>query len=150
LVVFPDDVNPENIDTPVVHLTLSYGATSGRFSVPKMILRVFPAFERFARDVMTDTPTTFPAGPYPTDSLTYKGPRTVEYKTPANTEGLGTPWGLGPHSIVIPNNSPIEGVAILIDWPPDLMHLSVRLPSGQTRLIPEIIHQAERDAGASK
>ncbi len=79
-------------------------------------------------------------GPYPQDKLTYKGDRTVEYETPAQTRGLGT------HSWLVKNTSPIEGVAMLIGETPDLVLLSVRLPFDLSRLTSTIIRQIERDA----
>ncbi len=81
-----------------------------------------------------------PFGPYPNDMLTYKGKTVVEYKTPAQTEGLGT------HSRLEKNGSPIYGAAILIGPTPDLLFLSVRLPDDLSGLTSAIVRQAERDA----
>jgi len=64
----------------------------------------------------------------------------VEYSTPAQHEGLGT------HSSLKKSDSPIEGVAILVESTPDLMQLAVRLPPDLNRLTSAIIHQVEREA----
>lgn len=79
-------------------------------------------------------------GPYPKDVLTYRNNRVVEYKTPAQTDGLGT------HSLLKKNGSPIEGVAMLVGQTPDLSLLSVRLPPELNGLTSTIIRQFERDA----
>jgi hypothetical protein len=63
-----------------------------------------------------------------------------EYKTPAQTEGLGT------HSSLLRSGSPIEGVAILIGETPDLLLLSLRLPTELSGLTPAIVAQVEREA----
>ena len=81
----------------------------------------------------------FIAGPYPEDLLRYKSKTAVEYKTPPQTEGLGT------HSSLLKNDSPIEGVAILVGKTPDLVLLSVRLPPELLGLTSAIVGQVERD-----
>ncbi len=83
---------------------------------------------------------SFPAGPYPTDKLTNKGRNVVEYETPAQAEGLGTmPW-------IAKNDSPIQGVAILVGGAPNLLHARIRLPAHATGLAPAIVSQVEADA----
>jgi hypothetical protein len=64
----------------------------------------------------------------------------VEYTTPAQTEGLGT------HSRLKKNGSPIYGAAILIGQAPDLTLLSVRLPDDLTGLTSAIVRQVESDS----
>ena len=128
-------VSPQSIDTPLfapgwkgfagpaIEFAHRFGDTFGRFAVAEVIARVFPAYKMFATHVMEEIPASpFTFGPYSKDSLTYKRTTVVEYKTPAQTEGLGT------HSSLLKNGSPIEGVAILIGQTPDLLLLSVRLP----------------------
>ena len=44
-------------------------------------------------------------GPYATDNMVYRSDRLVKYRTPPNTEGLGTI-----HSGLRPNDLPIDGV----------------------------------------
>jgi hypothetical protein len=93
---------------------------------------------------MLDLP--IPAGPYPNDTLGYRGKTIVEYNTPAQMEGLGNfdSW-------MAKNDYPIRGAAIIIsDSPdnvdgPDLVLLSVRVPPALARLTPVIVGQAERD-----
>jgi hypothetical protein len=83
-------------------------------------------------------------GPYPTDKLTYKDERTVEYRTPPNTKGLGTITGrLGE------NGDPLEGVAILEGETPDLLLLSVRLPTDMRYLAAQVIKHLELEASHS-
>ena len=81
----------------------------------------------------------FPFGPFPHDKLTYKGPNTVEYETPAHT------YGLGAASRLLKSDQPIRGVAIL--QPPDMdcLQLSARLPANLAALTPTIIQQLEQD-----
>jgi len=65
----------------------------------------------------------------------------VEYKTPAQTDGLGTY-----NSTLKKNNNAIDGAAILVGPTPDLLLLSVRLPPELNGLASVIIRQIERDA----
>lgn len=103
---------------PAIEVSYRFGDTSGRFSVAEIIARVFPAHKAFATHVMEEgLGSAFKFGPYPKDALTYKSNRVVEYKTPAQTDGLGTY-----HSSLKKNGSPIEGVAMLIGQTPDLLH----------------------------
>jgi hypothetical protein len=83
---------------------------------------------------------SFVSGPYPKDRLAYKSKSVVEYTTPAQTDGLGT------QSWLRKNGSPINGVAILVGETPDMLLLSVRLPSDLTGLTSAIVGQVERDA----
>jgi hypothetical protein len=119
-----------------------FGDTSGRFEVAEVIARSFPAYKALARGVMEafDLPASFYAfSPYPEDTITYKGERAVEFKTPAQVDGLGT------HRWMRKNGSPIVGVAILIGQTPDLLLLSVRLPAGLTGLGATIVRQVEQN-----
>ncbi len=127
---------------PAIQLDYRYGGTSGRFAVAEIIALVFPAYKGFAIDVMKELtpPDTFSFGPYPNDALTYKGKTIVEYRTPAETEGLGT------LSSLKKNDSPIEGMAILVERTPDVMQLAVRLPPDLKGLSATIINQVEREA----
>jgi hypothetical protein len=91
---------------PVVQLSMSGGDTSGRFSVARMIARVFPAHRTFMRNVIDEgiePATSFPSGPYPKDKLTYRSKELVEYETPPDTDGLVT------QSRLLKNGDPIRG-----------------------------------------
>ena len=104
---------------------------------------MFPDHKDFVTGMVKaeDLPASwFPFGPYPKDALTYKSKTVVEYRTPAQADGLGTV------SWLKKNNSPIEGVAILVGETPDLVFLHVRLPAALTGLASVIIHQVEADA----
>jgi len=117
--------------------------TSGRFSVAEVIMRVFPARKAFAEGVAENFPWAkerYRAGPCPGDRLTYKSASVVEYLTPAQTDGLGTYWGL------LKGDSPINGVAILIGEPTlDLVLSAVRLPAEFADAVSAIVSQVERD-----
>jgi hypothetical protein len=149
-------VSPQSINTaslfsaerrgfsgPAIEISYSSGGTSGRFEVAEVIARVFPAYKPFVTRIVEEfgqPASSFPFGPYPKDILTYKGKTVVEYKTPAQTEGLGT------HSSLKKNDSPIYGAAILIGQTPDLLLLSVRLPPDLAGLTSAIVRQVESDA----
>lgn len=128
---------------PAIQLSSSLGDTSGRFVVARMIARIFPAYKKFATQVINERiepANSFSWGPYPKDKLTYRGKNIVEYFTPGNTEGVGT------HSRLQKSADPISGVAILVGQTPDLLHLSMRLPKEQRNLEPIIVQQVEREA----
>jgi hypothetical protein len=126
---------------PAVYLAHRLGATSGRFSVAEVIMRVFPDHKAFAKGVTDMFPfKEFAAGPYPGDRLTHKSKTIVEYRTPARTDGLGT------YQRLEKNDHQIDGVAILIDQPePDLLLLAVRLPQDLNEEVSAIVDQVERD-----
>lgn len=127
---------------PVVQLSVESGGTSGRFSVAKMIARVFPNRHEFVQQVIAEgiePAGDFPSGPYPKDKLTYLGKDLVEFATPAETVGLGT------QSRLLKNGDPIRGMAMLVGEEPDLVYLAVRLTAGMDDLVPVIVRQAERD-----
>lgn len=125
---------------PAIEVALSNGDTSGRYVVAEIIGRVFPAYRAYASGVLEMIDRPLPTGPYPADILSYKDKALVEYKTPAESEGLGT------QSRLQRSNSPIEGLALLFGQPPALLQLSVRLPHDAEGLTPVIIAQLERDA----
>jgi hypothetical protein len=132
---------------PAIQLTGRAGGTSGRFDVAETIARVFPAHRAFVRRVIKEDiepASDFPYGPYPKDKLIYRSKEVVEFQTPPNSEGMGT------HSRLRANNSPIEGVAVLLVPPADpdydLFELATRLPPALAHLAPVIIHQVEHDA----
>lgn len=132
---------------PTIELAGETGDTSGRFSVARVIARVFPTHRSFVERVIAEgiePANSFPFGPYPEDKLTYRSKLMVEYETPANTEGLGT------NSRLKKNAYPISGAAILIGDTPDLMLLAVRLSPDLTDLASPIVQQLERDAERSE
>jgi hypothetical protein len=154
LYVTPEPIDTKNIFSstrpkfsgPAIQVTSQVGDTSGRFDVAAIVARVFPAYRSFVTGVIegfSQPASSFPSGPYPTDSLTYKGNRVVEYRTPAHTEGLGT------HSWLEKNAAPIDGVAILVGPTPDLLLLAVRLPPNLSDLTSAVIQQFERDAAST-
>ena len=128
---------------PIIEFSHTFGPNSRRFDVARIIARVFPAYKPSAYRLLEgfDSETSsLTFGPYPQDALTYKGNRVVEYKTPAQSDGLGT------QSSLKKDGSPIVGVAMLVGPAPDLVLLSVRLPPELRGLASAIVHQVERDA----
>ena len=125
---------------PTVQLRHHFGGTSGRFEVAKIVARVFPAYKPFAVGIMNEVGgEKLVFGPYPSDRLTYKSKRLLEYVTPPQSEGVGT-W------IGMPKNaSSIEGAASVIGEAPDLMIVGVRLPVQARWLAPAIIRLFEQD-----
>ena len=76
----------------------------------EIISRVFPAYRSFADQVVKDSPDMppFPTAPFPGDRLTYRSATTVEYRTPALQEGLGT------FRLAASNKDPIDGIVMLV------------------------------------
>lgn len=151
LYVSPDPFNAADLFStswrgfagPAVQVSQEAGDTSGRFAVAKVIARVFPAHKAFVEGVIAEgiePASSFPSGPYPADTLKYRGDNIVEFRTPAQKEGLGTA------SRLQKNDSPIYGVAILLGEEPSLVQLSVRLPSEISDLVQLLIEQTEREA----
>ncbi len=152
-------INPDPIDSKAffsqdwkgfagqaIEISDSSGGTSGRFEVAKVIARVFPAYKKFVQNVIAEgiePASDFPFGPYANDKLTDRGTNIAEFETPANTAGLGTNSGL------LPNASPIDGVAIITGTDTDLIQLSARVSARDRDLIPLIVQQVESDAATA-
>ena len=121
----------------------SGGTGSGTYEIATAVSRVFPAFRPWAVRSMLGFDIQLPRGPYPTDRLSYRSSRVVEFETPPQREGLGNEF-----SPLIPNDRPTFGVAILMGNPPqDLLVLSIRLPSELQSLSPLIIKDIEEHRG---
>src|SRR5208282_4662295 len=128
---------------PVIQISSVDGDTSGRFTVAKIIARVFPTHKAFVQAVIAEgiePASSFPFGPYAGDTLKYRTKDIVEFLTPARTDGLGTA------SRLQKNDSPISGAAILFGKESNLLQLSVRLPPQASDLAQFIIQQTEREA----
>jgi len=134
------------LEGQAIEIYRMFGGTSGRYGIAEIMSRVFPRYRAFATKVMEGMDRPVPTGPYPKDTLTYRGKTVVEYKTPAQTEGLGNfqSW-LGK------NDLPIRGAAIIVGAPPsvgdgpDLVLLSVRFSPALNGLIPVIVEEFERE-----
>jgi hypothetical protein len=129
-----------------IQISVSSGGTSGRFEVAKVTARVFPAYKQFAQNVIAEgiePASDFPFGPYANDKLTDRGKNIVEFETPANAVGLGT------DSRLLPNASPIDGVAVITGTDTDLIQLSARVAANDRDLIPLIVKRAESDAASA-
>jgi hypothetical protein len=83
----------------------------------------------------------FPYGPYPNDKLVYRNDRTVEFRTPPDSEGLGTMSRFRADSL------PIHGVAVLSDEM-SLVRLAVKLSPDEADIRSHIIRQFERENAA--
>jgi hypothetical protein len=131
---------------PAVQISLSFGSTSGRFEVAKVIARAFPAQMAFARRVEGEgIGDPLPNGPYPTDHMVRLRRTAVAYTTPAGREGLGT------ESRLAPGDRSIEGLAILwTGYDVDLLKLDVRLPAAQAGLARPILNAALVPRGAKR
>ena len=111
-----------------------------------MIARVFPDQKGFVEDVIAEgiePASLFPAGPYPTDKLTYRSTKIVEFETPPNAKGLGT------ESMLRASSLAIRGAAILFGPEPSLANASVRLSPVSQDLIQTIVKQIEKEAAES-
>lgn len=120
---------PYDITGPVIQMTDSIGDTSGRFAVARIIARVFPSERGFVERVISEgiaPASDFPFRPYPSDKLTYRSDRIVEYETPPNQQGLGT------ESRLQGGGQPIRGTEILYGPEPSLLSLADFLQIRQT------------------
>lgn len=131
---------------PVVAISFSNGDTVGRYTVAEMIARVFPSRLAYAAEVveiLDQTIESLPSGPFPADLLIYRNSRVVEYRTPPQSEGLGTQIRIEKNAV------PIDGVVILAGQArPDLVHVAVRLPSELRDLTPAILSAVEEQVAS--
>jgi hypothetical protein len=141
----------EGLGGPAIEVNDISGENSGRHEIAELAARVFPAYQSFARRVW-DFDSPLPSGPYPKDALVYRGKTVVDYRTPAQTEGLGNF-----HSWLGKDDLPIAGTAILLIEPthhvgdvPRLVLLSVRFTPDLSRLAPTIIRYVEREVVAGR
>lgn len=134
------DLTKREINSAAIEVSMSPGDNSGRYEIAEVIARIFPEQWAWARQTVLSVFDVYDLkyGPYPVDRLTYKKNQIAEYRTPPNSEGLGT------RGYLKPNANPIEGVVILQGNPPDrLFRLAVRLPPGMRSLTPQIIQDFE-------
>jgi hypothetical protein len=78
--------------------------------VARIIARVFPTRKSFVQEVIREgiePASSFPSGVYPSDVLKYRTKSIVEFRTPGNSEGLGT------QSRLLKNANAIDGVVML-------------------------------------
>lgn len=104
-------VSPAKVAGPAIQLSVSDGGTSGRFDVAIFAARLFPRIAKsFVQQVLdegleTAQDLTLPS--FPEDTVRYLDSLTVEYSTPAHSEGLGTRSSLldstadGIHGIIV-------------------------------------------------
>jgi hypothetical protein len=139
------DFDLNKITGPAIQVNEYCSDNSGRFDIARVIARAFPKQKTFVQNMLKfgDLPASdFPFGPYPKDKMVRRNDWIVEYRTPANSEGLGT-IGYLPKA-----DLPTEGIAILRDQSPDcLLFMAVRLPPDMSDLAPQIIQQMLRENG---
>jgi hypothetical protein len=135
-------LEPREFAGPAIWISRTSGQGSGRTQLAEVIAAAFPKYKSYVTGVIEEfgqEPSSFPLGPYSKDTMTYKGETVVEYRTPGQTDGLGTHlWRENP--------GPVDGVVILDEQSFDLLFLSVRLPSDLSDLAPAIMSQVEREA----
>lgn len=135
---FRDLQDNRGLRGPAIQLGISFGGTSGRFEVARMIARLFPAHMDFARQVAAEgIGDPLPSGPYPTDRLHRISATEVAYTTPARLQGLGT------DSRLAANADPIEELVILDpEGDMSVVKLDIRLPPAEAALTSAIIETA--------
>lgn len=149
LVLTPEEHRPSEflfgktaIKGPVIEISLSFGGTSGRFSVARLASRLFPKAKPFIDEMASDDlidKSTLPSGPYPTDHLSYHNDFVVEYMTPPHKNGIGT------DSFLAQDNDPIRGVVLLAEkGDHDLIFLAARLPPAEADALQTIISDIRR------
>jgi hypothetical protein len=154
LYIAPEDLNSAKLlehrnwkgfKGPVIQLSAADGGTSGRFEAAQAVARVFPAYRSYARKIIAEgfgPASDYPFGPFPSDHLTYKGKKLVEFTTPSHRKGLGT------MSWLLPSDQPIIGFALLTIGPDvdtGLLQLNVRLPRSLSYLSAALLQQAEAE-----
>ena len=161
LIVSPQPVKPGDLmgqswagaAGDAIQVTVASGDTSGRFQVAQAIMRLFPAHQAFAQNVVqegVEPASNFPAGPYPSDRMTTRSGELVEFATPANTVGFGT--DVNTNTRLKPGADPAQGAVALVGGTPDLLFAVVRLSPDLQALSGPIISQFEADnpAGGSQ
>lgn len=149
LFVWPERLGPRKFLTyPTrwrasgIEFAVSFGGTSGRWSVAAAIARYFPAYRNFLTSAFEGLDRgPLPSGPYPGDRLGRRSASFLRYTTPPHAKGEGTAWTLAPSA------DPIEGLAMLTGptSEPDLLNVRVRLPARDRDLAAVILANAEAD-----
>lgn len=132
---------PPSYAAPVVEVSCVIGGTSGRFEAARLSAMLFPSLtKRFVKQVESEE-VMMGGKPedkkkYRTDSLKYLSQRIVEFRTPANTKGLGT------EGHIKATNRPIQGIVVLAESdgdPPDVLIFSTSLGEGDQTVEPFIL-----------
>lgn len=138
-----DDFPPRGrrISGQAVQVSYSYGGTSGRFAVARMISTFFPAHAAFVRQVRDDGYVLGgqPTGPVPGDLIRWRTSDQARVTTPAGRSGLGTDW------LLAPSADSIESLVMLLRGDPiDMVRVDVRMPARDAALATVIIEGARR------
>ena len=128
---------------PAIEMTISTGDTSGRFTVAKVIARLFPAHQAFVQQVVAENLEPgdhFPAGPFASDKVTLRSDFVAEYETAPSSQGMGTTF-----SRLTADATPIDGAAVLQGMMPRFC-----LPGGAPEPRPSGADPADRAAVRSR
>jgi hypothetical protein len=131
----------------VIQVSVSYGDTSGRFEVARIVARIFPAYMPWVQSVVAEEPdpeVPYVFAPYPSDKLYTLSTNFVAFETPANTQGLGT------ESRLVASAQPIRGVAALFGAGPNLLQVSARLSEKQSELLAPILLQVQMETAQAE
>jgi len=126
---------------PAIQISYSTAGTSGRLAVMPVIVRYFPRYLPFVRE-MKDLDLDFEAltaRPYRNDITKSRTANYFRFTTPAHRTGEGT------NSRLLPGNLPIEGSRKIVGSAsePDMLSLEVRLPPQFARLADTILDNAK-------
>ena len=135
---------PPRVLGPAVEMSVSYGGTSGRFSVAHYGARLFPrVLARFIERVRSEElepDSVFSPRRYARDSVRFIDTLLAEFTTPAGVDGLGTAW------LLAPSRDRIVGIAVITPdtAEPDMSILRVRLGASK-RQVEAAILRMNRD-----
>lgn len=127
---------------PAVVISHSLGDTSGRFKVAGLAAGLFPSAGAFVKRVEAEGMQIPAYGPTATDRVERRGDTVAIFETPADQDGIGTlatPLAKG--------DRPIDGVAVLLPEPHDLVLVSARLPPELQDLAAGLVEDAAGCAG---
>jgi hypothetical protein len=125
---------------PAVIAFQTDGTGSGRLFVAEIVARAFPAKRYFAEKIIRDWDAKeIQFGLVPTDLLTYRSPMHVEFRTPAQMQGLGTMRWLSP------GNDSVDGSATILNSDFELIYVGARLPTELRHFAPHILRQVRAE-----
>jgi hypothetical protein len=135
----------EMVRGPAIQVHEGCTDNSGRLDIARVLARAFPKQRSVVEEILRicDLPMgDVPFGPYPKDEMIRRSDWLVEFRTPPETQGLGTAYRLPAGTLEI------RGAAILRDREPQcLLFVAVRLPTEQADLAPQILREIELENG---
>ena len=128
---------------PAIEIYHISSGASGMYDVAEVLARMFGEYKDQVAPVLALTDRPVPSCPYPQDAITHRSKMVVEFRTPPQTEGLGThlTW-------LRKNNLPVSGAVVILGKQsgedlPDVLLLAVRLPPALQQLTPVIVRNSE-------